>query len=95
MSSPESRAYSDFSAERIRAHEKHGVNSAEGQAWKDPLFLTIVGEEFGEICKAFNEYSLGNYTVSELRKELREELVQTGAMCAAWIDSIDAVEGVL
>ena len=86
-----SRAYNDFAAERVRAHLKHGSGSTEGRDWDSPLFVTIVGEEFGELCKAKNEFALGNITSEQLRVELRKEAIQTGAMLASWIDSLDAL----
>lgn len=65
--------------ERIRAHKKHGKNSMEGKT--DPaIWLPIIGEEFGEICKALTYDNQDD-------DNLITELVQTAAMCAAVIDA--------
>ena len=96
MKAAESRAYADYATERVRAHRLHSSHSAENGKWNSSKFLVIVGEEFGEICKAFNEFMMNeNLTVQEFRASLRKEIVQTGAMCAAWIDAIDRADGVL
>ena len=80
--------YDDIHRERIRAHEKH--DATERLGWYDMLkWLAIVGEEWGEVSRAINEYHLGNLGLQTCRAELRSELVQTAAMCAAWIDAID------
>lgn len=76
--------YSDLHRERIRAHAKWAAagESTEQMPYTDPLWLPIVVEEIGEVSRALNEH--------EGRDRLREELVQVGAMVAAWIDAIDA-----
>lgn len=50
--------------------------------------LTVLGEEFGEVCHEVNE-AIGGRTELD-RAALRNELVQVAAVCVAWIEAIDA-----
>jgi NTP pyrophosphatase (non-canonical NTP hydrolase) len=79
-----SLAYSDMHSERIRAHNKHDTlgGSMERKTWDDPAWLPVVVEEVGEVAHAM--------TYDAPDADLRTELVQVGAMVAAWIDAIDA-----
>lgn len=83
------RVYGDMHRERIRAHEKHDANgdSMERKTFDDPRFVTTVTEEVGEVCRALNDHLSGPR--DRLAKEMRGELVQLGAMVAAWIDAVD------
>lgn len=82
--------YSDFHHERIRAHAKHGAkgNSREQAKWTDREWLPIVVEEVGEVA---HELTYDTETTGQ-RQRLRAELVQVGAMVAAWIDAIDEID---
>ncbi len=75
--------YGDFHRERIRAHEKHAPRgkSCEQMDWTDRDWLPVLTEEVGEVARALCD--------REPSGRLREELVQVGAMAAAWINSID------
>ena len=88
--------YTDMHRERIRAHEKHDANggSMERKTFDDHIWLAVLGEEFGEVARVLCEQELGNYDAFPKRAiiDLREELVQVGAMAAAWIDAIDLTE---
>jgi hypothetical protein len=64
--------------EILRAHAKHGQESMLSPMHSNGKRLAILGEEFGEICRALT-YDNG----SEANK--REELIQTAAMAAAWV----------
>lgn len=79
----------EFHRERVRAHAKHGDGSMEAKSWDDPVFVYVVGEEWGEVAHAFCEWRLGKIGWRELRAELRTELIQVGAMVEAWVASID------
>lgn len=85
------RPYSDMHRERIRAHEKHDPNggSRERRTFDDPSWLPVVVEEVGEVARELCEKELGNIDRAELAVRLRAELVQVGAMVAAWLDAID------
>lgn len=42
--------------------------------------LGILGEEFGEVCKAVNEVS-----------NLEDELIQTAAVCIRWLEALERI----
>jgi NTP pyrophosphatase (non-canonical NTP hydrolase) len=46
----------------------------------DHTYAAVLGEEFGEVCKSWLERDVEN---------LRAELVQTAAVCIAWIAELD------
>ena len=62
-------------AERKRQDEKWGIQNHHFGVW-----LTILGEEFGEACKAALEFDGPRY---------RCELVQTAAVACAAIEAYD------
>ncbi len=64
-------------AERTRQIEKWGDDDHEPDK-----FVRILGEEFGEICRAIEDDDWVNY---------REECVQVAAVCVRMIQSIDRV----
>lgn len=83
------RPYSEFHRERVRAHAKHSPNggSMEQKDWDHPIWLAVVTEEVGEVARVLCDMALG---LDKGIEDLREELVQVGAMVAAWVDAIDA-----
>lgn len=83
--------YSDMHRERVRAHLKHKDHggSMESRSWDSEWWLSVLGEEYGEICRAICEFNLGNISGGELRIKLKEETTQLGAMTAAWLDALD------
>lgn len=88
-------AYVDIHRERIRAHAKHDVNgdSMERAHWMvGHRWLSVIGEEFGEVRRVLYEVRHGNIEPEDLPKALREELVQLAAMTTAWIAAIDRAE---
>ncbi len=89
--SVESATLAEFADERRRAHQKHGEDSQEGNAWDSRKSLTILVEEVGEVAKVFNERDLGNLTDVQAQQELRKELIQTGAMCLVWVVNIETL----
>jgi NTP pyrophosphatase (non-canonical NTP hydrolase) len=86
--------------ERIRAHQKHDTHgwSIERREFDDPRWLSVVVKEVGEVGKAINEeadIAIANPSAANrvrFKNDLREELIQTMAMCSAWIDAIDMDE---
>lgn len=84
--------YADMHSERIRAHDKHDANGAsmERKPWDDPAWLPVLMEEVGEVARELCEQASGNRDGDIARTMLRAELVQVGAMVAAWIDALDA-----
>lgn len=61
----------------------------------DPMLdvekLGVLAEEAGEVAKAVNELNAARNATKRKRwrNNLREELVQTAAVCVAWIEAID------
>lgn len=47
---------------------------------EDRAKLPVLGEEFGEVCKAINE--------KMAVEELKSELIQVAAVCVAWLESL-------
>lgn len=87
-----STIWDDMAAERKRAHALHGAKSMEHRAPADESRLRILTEELGEVAREFNEAELDGRPVDLFN--LRDELVQLGAMAAAWADVLprDAAE---
>ena len=76
----------DIIAERNRQDDKWGKD-------RDHLmveWLSILGEEYGEICKATNElhWELDSDARVKKYKNLEEELIQTAAVCIATLESL-------
>ncbi len=62
--------------ERFRQDKKWGANRAlDTRTW-----ITILGEEYGEVCRADLNRDLDNY---------RDELIQVAAVAVAAIESLD------
>jgi NTP pyrophosphatase (non-canonical NTP hydrolase) len=55
-----------------------------------PERLTVLGEEFGEVCHEVNEGIGEGRKVA--REKLKKELVQVGAVCVAWLEALEAEE---
>lgn len=87
------RPYSFMHNERMRAHRKYAPHggSMEVLGWDDPVRLPVLVEEVGEVARALGPLLHDPYRLDrdELIANLREELVQVGAMAAAWIDALD------
>lgn len=68
--------------EIVRAGLKHGPESMAAPGHGLGKRLGILGEEFGEVCRA-TTYDNGS------AENLREELVQTAAMAVAWLHALE------
>lgn len=68
--------------EILRAVEKHKGESMPMPGHSLGKRLGILGEEFGEVCRA-TTYDNGD------EDNLREELIQTAAMAVAWVHALD------
>lgn len=66
-------------AEYTRAHVKHSGWTPNNNRMSDGERLAILGEEFGEVCRAVT-YDNGN------AESLVAELIQVSAMAAAWAE---------
>lgn len=82
--------YTAIHEERIRAHAKHDLNggSMERLEYNDPAWLPVVAEEFGEVARALCEYRHGHLDEVQYAQQLRTELIQLGAMVAAWLQTL-------
>ena len=69
------KIFSDIDIERTRQKSKWGAQFHSDQEWP-----TILGEEFGEVCKAFLEKGRS--------EELEAELIQVAAVAVAWLEDI-------
>ena len=69
----------EIARERRRQDEKWGEQNHHPLGW-----FSIIGEEFGEMCKAFNEYTgQGDLTAMET------EAIQVAACCVAMLECIE------
>lgn len=73
----------EIEAGRTRAHAKHGAESIEGIAGKDPRWLSILVEEVGEASHELTYDATG---------DLRAELVDIATVAVAWIAALDRGE---
>ncbi len=83
----------DVSIERRRQDAKWGVQTHPSGTW-----ALILGEEFGEACKAsldvtFDDEQPEGMTHEEFKAaqvaHLRYELIQTAAVAVSWVEAID------
>jgi NTP pyrophosphatase (non-canonical NTP hydrolase) len=78
------RVLQEVLAERIRQDEKWGEQNGHDFEW-----VSIAGEEFGEVAQAANE---ANFTSGSMRGDfshLREEWIQLAAVAVAAVEAID------
>lgn len=68
--------------ERKRQDEEWGVQDHTAPEWG-----TIIGEEYGEMCKAINEYRFNPTRAAE--DEIYKEAIQTMASCMAMLENIE------
>jgi NTP pyrophosphatase (non-canonical NTP hydrolase) len=86
--------------ERVRAHQKHDDNgmSMEREPFDSPRWLPVLVEEVGEVAReicemgSFPRNGVWRTHLEQRLHDLRKELIQCMAMCAAWVDSIDMEE---
>jgi NTP pyrophosphatase (non-canonical NTP hydrolase) len=71
--------FTDISKERNRQDAKWGGVPGIHRR-DDHTYAAVLGEEFGEVCKAWLERDVVG---------LREELIQTAAVAVAWIEELD------
>lgn len=68
--------------ERKRQDEKWGEQNHHPLMW-----FSIMGEEYGEMCKAFNEYTFDS-DCNHL-EDMQREAIQVAAVCVAMLECID------
>jgi hypothetical protein len=75
-------------AERHRQDKKWGVRNYHPLRW-----LPILGEEYGEACKAINQGCTDpiaeNVDIGKKIIEYREECIQVAAVAVAMVESLD------
>lgn len=72
----------EIKEERDRQDEKWGEQNHHPLVW-----FSIIGEEFGEMCKAFNEYSFDDdFNHFE---DMQREAVQVAASCVAMLECFE------
>ena len=69
--------------DRLKAEGKFAYTCADEEC-SDELCAVVLGEEFGEVCRAVCDKNPRN---------LREELVQVAAGAVAWIEKLDKQRG--
>ena len=69
--------------ERIKQDAKWGEQNHDDFEW-----LSILSEEFGEAGRAVCEQLGSTYSKRALRENLEVELIQTAAVCIAWVECI-------
>ena len=73
--------------ERRKQIEKWGIQNHHPLKW-----LAILVEEVGEAAEMCNELTpvlLPKWKSQELNAKLEKELVQTAAVCVAWLESLE------
>jgi NTP pyrophosphatase (non-canonical NTP hydrolase) len=61
----------------------------EAEFFGSHRWLPVLVEEIGEVAQVICDEDLNEISWPDFQLRLREELVQVGAMTAAWIDAID------
>lgn len=72
--------------ERKRQDQKWGEQNHNAPVWG-----MIIGEEYGEMCKAINEF--GFNPTPETEQDIYTETVQTMASCMAMLECIERNRG--
>ena len=67
----------------IRAERERQITKWSGDIRTPGTMVAILGEEYGEVCKALNDDDAPNF---------REELVQLAACCVKAIQSFDRLK---
>lgn len=75
---------SEVQEERRRQDAKWGE-----QNHTQPEWLSILGEEFGEVCKAVCEAHFSGYESTGNWAEYRKELIQLAAVAVAMVECLD------
>lgn len=87
--------YSLIKAERVKQDGKWKEQNHEDSKW-----LAILVEEVGEVAKMVNELypAFGDVSMVKtyhLHEDLKEELVQTAAVCVAWLEYLERKQLIL
>jgi len=74
-------AINEIIAERARQDEKWGEQNHHPLMW-----FSIIGEEYGEMCHAYNEFTFDD-DFNHL-EDMQKEAIQIAACCVAMIECI-------
>lgn len=77
----------DIKAERLRQDTKLGEQNHEPEKW-----MSILGEEYGELCQAVNETIFDNGPVERQKggyENMRKEAIHVAAVATAFIECLD------
>jgi len=78
------KVYAEVKAERIRQDELWGVQDHHPVEW-----LSILGEEFGEVSKAVCEAHFKGYESTGNWDNYRTELIQVAAVAVSMVECLD------
>ena len=81
------KVLAEINAERDRQEAKWGRQDHTPEVW-----LSILGEEFGEVCKAVCEASFPGYETTGDWSQYRKELIHVAAVAAAMAECFDRRE---
>lgn len=87
--------YAAITDERIRQEQLKAAGqftyTCADAAMTDGARVAVLGEEFGECCRAALERGVDGETAHDNHgKDLRKELIQLAAVAVAWIEALDA-----
>lgn len=82
MSNSQKKIIKEVLDERERQDKKWGEQNHPAPVWG-----MIIGEEFGEMCKAINEF--GFYPVRETEDQIYTEAIHTMASCMAMLECME------
>lgn len=86
-SSIQTRVIGDILKERDSQDDRWGESNHHPFVW-----ASILGEEYGEVCKAANESHFAGYRDTGRLERYRAELVQVAAVAMAAIECVDRNE---
>jgi len=76
--------FKEIKAERIAQDDQWGEQNNNDFIW-----CTVLGEEYGEVCRASVDIVYGSDHKHATESDLRYELVQLAAVAVAFIECID------
>lgn len=77
-----SKIVDDMISERSRQDEKFGEQNHDYSVWS-----TIIGEEYGEMCQAINDFRLN--PTPDTEQNIYTESIQTMATCMAMLECME------
>jgi hypothetical protein len=81
----------NFYLEKITKERKFQDEKWGEQDHHPLLWFSIIGEEYGEMLKAYNDYSLSPDRNFAYINTMKREAVQVAASCVAMLECLDRV----